>query len=367
MAKERPTHSRRGFLSGQPVRDAAQRAATRDLELDGLVTSVPEGRDTIRATTRAMATDFVVVMNPGPPRQVMTAGDALGLLEPLEQKMTVYREDADLVRVNRSAAVERTIVDEQLVEVIAEAMRIAERTESAFDPTSGPLIDLWRTARADQRIPTEEEVAATLTRVGTKHVRLDETTATIRYDTEGVELNLGGIGKGFALDRLVEFLAEEGFEDVLLHGGRSSILARGEHAGQGGWPVGIVDPLTRNRRLATLLLRDQAMSTSGSSVQYFRHDGQRYGHILDPRTGWPADGMLSVTVVAPTAAEADALSTAFFVGGVALASTYCDNQKRVGAVLVPEPTVGRTLSPVVIGLADDQLFFQEDVDVRRVE
>lgn len=312
-------------------------------------------------SVRAMATDFAVVMNPGPPRQVMTAGDALSLLEPLEQKMTVYRDDADLAIANRTAADGSVVLDEELVDVLVEARRIARETKGAFDPTSGPLIQLWRDCRVEQRVPSEAELDDARSVVGIEHVELDERTLKMRYGREGVELNLGGIGKGFALDKCAEFLAEEGLSDVLIHGGRSSILARGEHAGQGGWPVGIVDPLSRTRRLATLLLRDQAMSTSGSSIQYFRIDGRRFGHIVDPRSGWPAEGMLSVTVVAPTAAEADALSTAFFVGGVAIARAYCDNFSRVGVILVPEPTAGRTLNPVVIGLGDDQFFLHDGV------
>jgi thiamine biosynthesis lipoprotein len=121
--------------------------------------------------------------------------------------------------------------------------------------------------------------------------------------------------------------------------------------------VGIRNPLFPRRQFATLLLRDAAISTSGSGVQYFRHGGKRYGHILDPRTGWPVEGMLSVTVMAATAAEAEALSTAFFVAGVEKAVEYCHNHEGVGALILPPPRRGRTLEPVVCEIAEDQLFF----------
>ena len=191
-------------------------------------------------------------------------------------------------------------------------------------------------------------------------MQFDPTRRSVQFDRRGLELNLGGIGKGYALDRIGQLLREADVTDWLIHGGQSSLLACGDHQGRGGWPVGIRNPLFPNTRLATILLRDQAMSTSGSGVQSFRHQGRRFGHILDPRTGWPADGMLSVTVLAPTAAEADALSTAFFVLGVEKARAYCDNSPGVNALLIPPPSGGRTLEPINCGLPDEVLFFATD-------
>ena len=183
-------------------------------------------------------------------------------------------------------------------------------------------------------------------------------------------MNLNGIGKGYALDRAAELLAgaesEYEIRNWLLHGGHSSVLARGEHfhpgteGSVGGWPVGIRNPLFPDERLATLLLRNQAMGTSGSGVQYFRVGGKRYGHVLDPRTGWPVDHLLSVTVLADSAAEADALSTAFFVMGLEKAIEFCQNRPDVRALLIPPPHRGRTLEPVVCGIPDEDLFFVSD-------
>ena len=140
--------------------------------------------------------------------------------------------------------------------------------------------------------------------------------------------------------------------------GQSSLLARGKHNGLAGWPVGIGNPLFTGKRLGTILLADKAMATSGSNIQYFRHQGEKYGHILDPRTGWPIDTMLSVTVLADTAAEADALSTAFYVMGVEKAKAYCDNA-GIGAVLIPYPK-GPRLEPMVVGIPADHLFLDAD-------
>lgn len=127
----------------------------------------------------------------------------------------------------------------------------------------------------------------------------------------------------------------------------------------GGWAIGIRHPLFPAERYATIVLRDRGMSTSGSGVQFFRHAGKRYGHILDPRTGWPVEDVLSVTVLAPTAAEADALSTAFFVMGLEKAQAYCDTDANVAALLIPPPRRGRALEPVLCNLPDDVLFFED--------
>src|SRR5262249_4156409 len=144
----------------------------------------------------------------------------------------------------------------------------------------------------------------------------------VRLDRAGVEINLGSIGKGYALDRMAELLVAEGIENFLIHGGNSSVLGRGVGQESGvrsqeleeteretrGWWVGLRHPLVPERRIGEICLRDRALGTSGSGTQFFVHEGKRYGHILDPRTGRPAEGTLSTTVAAPTGAEADALA-----------------------------------------------------------
>jgi thiamine biosynthesis lipoprotein len=190
---------------------------------------------------------------------------------------------------------------------------------------------------------------AALNRVGIRHLVLDGTRGTIRFLREGIELNLGAIGKGYALDREAAELCAAGVNDFLLHGGQSSVLARGSHAGTGaGWIVGLGDPLRPDRRLAEIRLRDRALATSGASHQFFRSQGKRYGHILDPRTGWPAEGVFSSTVLAPSAAEADALSTAFYTLGVERAYEYCREHPQIGMVLLHP---GRGASSVEVATA----------------
>lgn len=351
---ERARASRREFLAGKGhVEDPAPRVAP------SVETEIPRAGDTLRIQTRAMACQFAVFLDADRRDQLDAASRVLQSVHDLETMMTVYRPEGPMVRANAIAADSDVVLEDTLFKVVALACRIAEETDGAFDPTTGPLVELWRGARESGQVPDDLEVQRVRESGYLEHVVVDTRAKSIRFERPGVELNLGGIGKGFALDRIAEELQESGVDSYLLHGGHSSLLARGRHAGHAGWPVGIRNPLFPSRRLATLLLGERAMSTSGSGVESFRIGGRRFSDILDPRTGWPAEGMLSVTVLAETAAEADALSTAFFVGGVEFAKGCCDNRPGVSALLIPAPRRGQTLEPIVCGISDEVLFFEE--------
>ena len=176
----------------------------------------------------------------------------------------------------------------------------------------------------------------------------------MRYLRPGLEINLGSIGKGYALDRAAELLrAGVGRVGGLLHGGHSSVFAIGSEPGDArGWAVGIRHPWDPERRLALVRLRDRALGTSAATFQHLEYNGRKLGHILDPRTGWPAEGVASASVVAPTAAEADALATAFFILGIEAARAYCAAHPGIGAVLLPQGDAAR---PVVLGLGPDKV------------
>ena len=356
-----PVPNRRDFLSGKALRSQIEQAGEKLAGEIAVSAAIPSAGDTIRLATRAMACEFAIITNPGPADQVMHASAALDLIHELEAQITVYHDDSEMSSLNRRAAAGPVEVERKLFELLLEGRQLCVETGGGFDPTSAPLIEQWRISRQEDQIPTAAQISICLDRMGIDKVEFDEQQQTVRFKKPGVELNLGGIGKGYALDRAGEKLTAAGLNDWLFHGGQSSLLARGDHNQLGGWPVGIRDPLFPKQRLMTVLLKDCALSTSGTGVQSFRHDGKRYGHILDPRTGWPAAEMLSVTVLASTAAQADALSTAFFVMGVENARRYCDNQTGVTAVLIPPPRRGRTLEPIVCGVPDGVLFFAGDL------
>ena len=353
-------NNRRDFLTGRQVREQIQR---RGEEIaDALVgpLGAPRGGSTLRLTTRAMACEFSVIMNPGEHRHVMNASTGLDLIHKIESQLTVYRQDSEVIRLNQTAAQQPVQVDSHLFELFQLSARLAIATDGAFDLTSGPLISLWRDCKLAHRIPDQTEIDQAKQLVGMQLLELDPERMSVFFRQSGVTVNFGAIGKGHALDRMASELRHLKMNDFLLHGGHSSILAEGDHNQTGGWPVGIGNPLFPERRLGTLILINQAMATSGSNIQYFRCQGQRYGHILDPRSGWPVDGTLSVTALAPSAAEADALSTAFYVMGTEKTRKYCQQFPEIGAIVIPFPKTGKRVHPELFGVNSGQVFWDQD-------
>lgn len=188
--------------------------------------------------------------------------------------------------------------------------------------------------RREGRVPSAAAIESTRMSVGMDKVTFDPVARAIRFETPSVELNLGAIGKGYALDRMGEVLREHGVTRALISAGGSSVLALG--GSRRGWSIDLTSARTPRSRLARVHLRDGALGTSGAGEQFVVSDGTRYGHVIDPRTGWPAQGVLSASVIAKDAAAADALSTAFLVGGPELAARYCDQHAETMAVLTLE-------------------------------
>jgi thiamine biosynthesis lipoprotein len=261
---------------------------------------------------------------------------ALDLAEVLEAQLSVYRADSEVTAINRTAHAETVAVEPSLFALLQQAERLYRETDGAFDITTGPLSNAWGFSRREGSIPSEEALVAARERVGMHHVSLDNEAGSIRFRRPGVSVHFNSIGKGYALDRMAEAMDLNSVDDYLVHGGKSSVLARGNQPGSDarGWTVGLRHPLRPADRLAEFCLCNNSLSTSGSGTQFFIRRGRRYGHILDPRTGLPAEGLYSATVIAPTAAEADALSTAFYVMGPVEVEKYCAAHRQISALLV---------------------------------
>jgi len=337
--------TRRQFLSGKAAVDAlGDLTHGTDAEAaGGAFRQPPTARAAetylVQLARTAMACEFQVYLTADhPPHGPEAAMSALDRIERLEDQMTVYRDQSEICSINRLAADKAVDVEPQLFDLLQRSVRLYEETEGAFDITAGPLSQVWGFFRRQGKLPDEKDLQAALARVGSDQLELNAEDTTLRFRRPGIELNLGGIGKGYALDRAAALLQSYGVENFLLHGGRSSVLARGSRipadAQNNPWTVGIGHPLRQDRRLGLLALRDKAMGTSGTATQSFHHRGKRYGHILDPRTGRPAEGVLTVTALCEDAASADALSTAFYVLGPEKTEAYCERHTDVAALIV---------------------------------
>jgi len=341
MADQRKT-TRRQFLRGHAAVEALQDLAGGVAPLPAPpVAAAPSTAPAylMQISRRAMATDFEIFLNAARHGQAtQSALQALDLVEELEGQLTVYRPHSEVTGINGRAADGPVAVEGRLFALLQAAVNLSCETGGAFDITAGPLSQVWGFYRRAGQLPDAESLQQALSRVGCRYLELDDERHTIRFLRRGVEINLNAIGKGYAVDRCGELLRAAGVDDFLIHGGQSSVLAGGSRAGAEpdarGWSVALRHPLKPQQRLAEIWLRNRALGTSGSGVQFFHHQGRRYGHVLDPRTGWPAEGALSATVLAPSAALADAVSTACFVMGREGTEEYCRSHPEVSAILV---------------------------------
>lgn len=326
----------------------------------------------IRVGRTAMACRFEMVFNAGEHADATThAIEALDLIDAIEARLTVYRDDSDMARINRMAHSAACPVEEELFSLLLQCRDLHAKTAGGFDIAVGTLLRTWGFHQRRGRMPDADSLAAAIDRSGMRHVVLDETARTVRFARDGIELNLGAIGKGYAVDRAAELLANRlGGGSFLIHGGQSSVRATGTQAtlsASSGWRVGIVHPLRPDRRLGTVRLVNRAIGTSGSGTQFFVDRGRRLGHILDPRRGVPAEGVLSATVIAPTAAEADSLATALYVLGPEGLGTIAPRGGDVAAVLVVPARSSATVRLLTANLANETLDVPGDAPVERVE
>lgn len=338
MTSDSEKSSRRDFLAGKGARQALADFAAGTAP-ETLAIGEPAERPApplLHVSREAMACEFAIFFDPVRyPSGADVSVAALDLVTALEDQMTVYRETSEVSRLNTIASFRPVEVEAGLFELFVRAINLSAQTGGAFDVTAGQLTKTWGFYRRQGRMPGAEEIVEALATVGYESLQLDAEKRTAQFLKPGMELNLGAIGKGYALDQAADLLQAKGLSDCLLHGGNSSVLARGHrHGDSGGWTVALKHPLKPNERLGEFVLHNQALGTSGSGSQYFHHAGKRYGHIIDPRTGWPVEQILSSTVIAPSAAEADALATALYVMSLEESAKLLQQRPNVSALLI---------------------------------
>lgn len=234
----------------------------------------------------------------------------------LDGLLSNYKTDSEWSEVNRAAAEHPVKVSAELFQLLSECLDYSRGSEGAFDISVGPLMKVWGFYKGSGHLPHKAEVLAALTRVGYRHVHLDPARHTVSFDRTGVELDPGGIGKGYAVDRVVQILRQKGIQIALVAASGSSIYGMGAPPTEPrGWKINIRDPKVERKTVATVYLKDQSLSTSGSYEKFFRAEGKIWAHIMDPRTGYPASGMLSVSVMAPRTLDSEAWAKPYFING----------------------------------------------------
>jgi thiamine biosynthesis lipoprotein len=252
----------------------------------------------------------------------------------LDGIMSDYRSTSELMQLCQKAGGEPVRVSDELLFVLAEAQKMSRLSDGAFDVTVGPVVRLWRKARRTQQMPPPDELARARALVGYEKVRLDENNHTVQLLKPGMQLDLGGIAKGYAADEALAVLNKHGITRALVAAG-GDIAVSGPPPGTDGWTVGIApleDPTKKPSRF--LILKNQAVSTSGDAEHYVEIDGKRYSHIVDPRTGIGLIGRQSVTVVARRGIESDSLTKVVSALGPERGVAIIDNMEGVATFVV---------------------------------
>jgi thiamine biosynthesis lipoprotein len=239
--------------------------------------------------------------------------DAFDEMQRVEGCMSRRIPGSDVSRINEWAGIKAVPASADVLRVIRRAEEISRASEGHFDITIGAVLDLWGFEDNGHHVPAKGKVSEVLDGVGYKTIHVDERASTVKLKKKEMRIDLGGIAKGYAVDRAVELLKSRGYRNMIVNaGGDIRVSGRKIH---GPWVIGIQDPRDRSRILATINAEDISVATSGDYERYFVREGKRYHHLLNPFTGFPARLCRSVTILAEDALSADGLATAVFVLG----------------------------------------------------
>lgn len=291
---------------------------------------------TVALARNAMATRFEIVLHGANAVALRAAGEeALDEIDRWEAQLSLYRPASDISRVNLRAATEPVRVDPRVFGLLRHAQQLHRESGGAFDITIAPLMRCWGFMQRDGQLPGSNEWVQARSNVGMHLVSLSDTDFTVRFAREGVMLDLGSIGKGYALERAANLLRDAGVTSALLHGGTSTVCAIGAPPDAECWKIAIDHPgskaapilalgnpaetVDRDPRapLAVIPLTDEALSVSAVWGKSFESGGKTYGHVIDPRSGKPTEGAVLAAVALPSATETDAFSTALLILGLA--------------------------------------------------
>lgn len=275
---------------------------------------------TVAVARNAMATRFEIVLHGEDPGALRSAGEeALEEIQRIEGQLSLYQPTSEIARINTRATREPVRVTRSLFRLLQQAKELHAETKGAFDITIAPLVRCWGFMDGKGRMPGPEKLAEARARVGMHYLELNPDNSTVRFSREGMMIDLGAIGKGYAVEQAANLLKELGISSALINGGTSSIHAFGQPPDMENWQVALEYPPTpggaSRKVMAIIPLRNESLSVSAVWGKSFQVQDCSFGHVLDPRLGRPVQGALLAAVVLPSATETDALSTALLVAG----------------------------------------------------
>jgi len=271
----------------------------------------------------------VVAYGPDANKACAAISDALDEAARLDAMLSNYKPDSEWSKVNRLAAEKPVSVSAELFRLLTACETYSRESAGAFDISVGPLMEAWGFYKHSGRLPGRAEVLRALNSVGYRNIILDPQTRTVRFARRGVELDPGGIGKGYTVDRMVDVLRKDGIPAALVSAGGSSIYALGAPPGKKGWCIDLEKPPNSSGPAQSVTLRDESLSTSGNYEKFFYAAGKRWSHIMDPRTGYPSRGVISVSVVSPKTIDSEAWAKPYYILGPKWTAEHKKSEFRV--------------------------------------
>lgn len=252
--------------------------------------------------------------------------EAFMIISDIEREISSKDSNSYISKINENAGISPVSVSEDVYQLIKRAVELAKATDGLFNPAIGALVSLWGITTDNPHVPTEEELSNTLSLISYNDIILDDNSKSVFLAKKGMSLDLGGIGKGYASDKLKEFFISNGVDKAIINlGGNVYAIGFKDEKSEEKWKVGIVDPIDQNKVLTTVEVDNKAVVTSGGYERYFEDNGIIYHHILDSETGYPANSnVISSTIITSDGTLADALSTAVFAGGMEYAKAFAD-------------------------------------------
>jgi FAD:protein FMN transferase len=260
---------------------------------------------------------------------------AIAEVKRIENQISDWIPTTPISMVNKNAGIQAVKVDSEVYELVARAIKISEITEGAFDISYASMDKIWKFDGSMKTMPTEEAIKKSVAKIGYKNIILNPKDQSIFLKLEGMKLGLGGIGQGYIADKVKDKLVANGCVSGIVNVS-GDINAWGKQSNQKPWTVGIVNPINKNKVFATFPLENSSVETSGNYEKYVMFNGIRYSHIIDPRTGYPAQGVVSVSVFAKQTEIADALATGIFVLGVEVGLDLVNQLKGIECIIVDD-------------------------------
>ena len=251
----------------------------------------------------------------------------------IESLISSWDKNSQTSLINNSAGIKPVQVDKELFDLIYRSIRISDLTQGAFDISYASMDKLWYFDREMKKLPTSQQIAESVSKVGFQNIVLDEKNRTVFLKLKGMKIGFGAIGKGYAADKAKDILIENNVQSGIINAS-GDLTAWGQKPSGDDWMVAVVNPLNKSKVFSWLPIKNSSIVTSGNYEKFFNIGGKSYSHIIDPRTGYPSEGILSVTIISENAELADALATSVFVLGTDIGIDMINQLKNVDCIII---------------------------------